>query len=284
MKRIILAFVACFCVLTALVFVVATVWNAPVRYVALGDSISSGYALEDPATQAFPALLAAEDETELTNLAVAGTTSDGLLEMLDDEAVIEAVRDADVITITIGGNDLMDALYAYLAESTGRTTDEMRNLLSGEGGALSLLTLARLVVATPDFPESQQLKQALSTYAGNLDQILTRIATLNDGATVIVVTQYQPYRHLTGTPAIGGLLDACESGVTSLNAQIKSVAEKTGVRIADVYTAFESDNTADVPLCNATLLPNINLDFHPNSEGHRLIAEIFSAVIHNSNG
>ena len=101
---------------------------------------------------------------------------------------------------------------------------------------------------------------------------------------MIVATQYQPYRHLTGSPAIDGLLDACESGVTSLNVQIKSVAEKAGVRVADVYTAFESDNTANVPLCNATLLPNINLDFHPSSEGHRLIAEIFSAVIHNSNG
>lgn len=279
MKKVIIAFVACFCVLTTLVFVAATVWNAPVRYVALGDSISSGYGLEDPETQAFPALLAAEDEAELTNLAVAGTTSSGLLTMLDEEAVVEAVRNADVITITIGGNDLMDALYAYLAEPTGRTTDEMRTLLSGEGGALSLLTLARLVVAAPDFPESQQLEQALTTYADNLDQIFTRIAALNDDATVVVATQYQPYRHLTGTPAIGRLLDACEAGVTALNAEIESVAARDGVQVADVYTAFANDNTAETPLCNATLLPEINLDFHPNSDGHRLIATVVARVL-----
>lgn len=47
-------------------------------YAVLGDSISAGYGLSDPAKDAFPALVAEEKGLELTNLSSSGATSDDL--------------------------------------------------------------------------------------------------------------------------------------------------------------------------------------------------------------
>ena len=58
------------------------------RYVALGDSIERGYGLDDPETQAYPALLRdrmqSYSEVEYANYAVDGQTSAGLLELLSN--------------------------------------------------------------------------------------------------------------------------------------------------------------------------------------------------------
>ncbi len=82
-------------------------------YLALGDSISKGTDLENVETERFPALVAAElgDDYELVNLAEDGETTTSLLEKLATEDYQTAVASADIITLTIGGNDLMEILY-----------------------------------------------------------------------------------------------------------------------------------------------------------------------------
>ena len=85
-------------------------------YMALGDSITTGYGLAS-GEKSF-----AEQAAEVGSLtlndsyATDGLTSAELLAQLSREDVKAAVTGADFITITIGGNDLLDALYGYLAE------------------------------------------------------------------------------------------------------------------------------------------------------------------------
>ena len=50
---------------------------------------------------------------------------------------------------------------------------------------------------------------------------------------------------------------------------------KLGI-VADVYATFLTGNIAEILFCNAALLPNINLDFHPNVNATKLIARIIS--------
>src|SRR5699024_2975512 len=80
-----------------------------------GDSITSGYGLSDD-DPGFTELVAESGGYALTNLAEDGATSADLLETLSEEETAAAVAEADLITVTIGGNDLMGALYGYLAE------------------------------------------------------------------------------------------------------------------------------------------------------------------------
>ncbi|MHA3771787.1 arylesterase [Verrucomicrobiota bacterium sgz303538] len=75
------------------------------RIVVLGDSITAGYGLQDPA-QAYPALLQAKVDTaglpfEVTNAGVSGDTTSGGLRRID----WALSRGADVLIIALGGND-----------------------------------------------------------------------------------------------------------------------------------------------------------------------------------
>ena len=52
----------------------------------------------------------------MTVLAEDGAASEDLYEVVLNPLNEDTFLNADVITVTIGGNDMMDALYGYLAE------------------------------------------------------------------------------------------------------------------------------------------------------------------------
>ena len=159
-------------------------------YVALGDSITTGYGLAEEET-AFPTTVANNVGATLTNLAADGETSASLLTKLQtDGSVKTAVSDADVITITIGGNDLMDALYAYLAEkynegkdeSTQMTAEQIKEMLTGQGGAVNIGTLWSLITPLTQFPSATEFTTAVDMFSSNLSSIISQIKMLNAGA------------------------------------------------------------------------------------------------------
>ena len=243
-------------------------------YVALGDSISAGYGLKE-GELSFPKMLERDTEYVLTDFSSNdGVTSEDLLETLNKPEVIAAVQEADVITITVGGNDLMDALYEYLADASGSmTADQIREGL--ESGKIDLLTLLGLMQQLEYFPTSSQASAALATLLTNLSRALAQIKALNPDVTCIIANQYNPYGHIEGEAA-EGIVSTFETGVTRLNATISSVAQAQGVTVVDVHEAFAA--SSDNP-CNARFTGidnNFNLDFHPNALGHGLIADEFA--------
>ena len=256
-------------------------------YVALGDSITTGYGLAEKEA-GFARQVADSNGYTLTNLAKDGATSSMLLTSLSDSEVSSAIASADLITITIGGNDLMNALYAYLAEEynnkqnsdTPITAADVKASLAGtlsEIPQVAMLSFAASKI--PDFPDSTAANTALSTFATNFSSIISAIKGNNSSAEIIVVNQYNPYSRLS----TGNLLDlsALDSAVQALNTAISSGAT-AGYTVADVYTAFEE---ATENPCNASVsLPSINLDFHPNAAGHSLIASTISALLTDEGG
>lgn len=115
MKKRIVSLLLCLCLAVGLL--PARALAAPVSYVALGDSITAGYGLGE-GEKAFPQLLAEANGLDLTDLAEDGLTGAELSAALQtDKELQQAVAGADIITVTIGGNDLMNALYQGLAEA-----------------------------------------------------------------------------------------------------------------------------------------------------------------------
>ena len=256
-------------------------------YVALGDSITTGYGLDE--AQSFAEQIAEQEGYTLNDsLASDGATSTDLLEVVKSEANADTLKNADLITVTIGGNDLMNALYAYLAEEynnkqnsdTPITAADVKASLAGtlsEIPQVAMLSFAASKI--PDFPDSTAANTALSTFATNFSSIISAIKGNNSSAEIIVVNQYNPYSRLS----TGNLLDlsALDSAVQALNTAISSGAT-AGYTVADVYTAFEE---ATENPCNASVsLPSINLDFHPNAAGHSLIASTISALLTDEGG
>lgn len=251
-------------------------------YVALGDSISTGYGLTD-SDACFTRQIAASKSYALKSHAVDGATSSTLLAKLSDPAVAADVASADVITITIGGNDLMGALYLYLANQYNKTNGtalsaaDIQNALMGKHETIEqtiILIFASSVLS--DFPQSAEASSALQQLGTNLTASIAAIKNANPDVTLIVANQYNPYSYAAKNvnplfaAAVNTIVEAFETGITALNATIATMSLQLGYDVADVSSAFKS---AEENPCNASFasLP-INPDFHPNAYGHSLIA------------
>jgi len=132
-------------------------WNV----VTLGDSLTRG--VGDANGQGYVGLVrqALEKQTGqppvLTNLAISGLQSPGLLEQLSQAQVQRQLAQADLILFTIGGNDLFHQ----------------------SGGVYEL--------------DENKLAEATRTLSANYEQILRRIREINPDATIIYTALYNPF-------------------------------------------------------------------------------------------
>ncbi|RBW69842.1 GDSL-type esterase/lipase family protein [Bacillus taeanensis] len=99
-------------------FAFASEHNHKLSLVALGDSITFGYGLEQnmtsPSLKAFPNLIKGNGSIEVTNLGAPGWTSTDLLNTLNTNPNFdEALRSANIVTLNIGSNDLLKAIQFY---------------------------------------------------------------------------------------------------------------------------------------------------------------------------
>ena len=251
-------------------------------YVALGDSISDGYGVGEG--ESFPELVAAKRGFSLTSYASSeGFTSTDLVAQLNEGDVAASVAAADVITITVGGNDLMEALYGYLAEQAnaalpvpGFTADAIEGMLAS-GEPIDMSMLDSFTGFLDGFPSSSQARAALVQLSGNLAKALSAIKTANPDVTCFVVNQYNPYGHLGDSLAT--VVNTFDTGVQALNAGLSGVASASGVTVVDAYGVFKAATESP---CNAAIVDGggkVNLDFHPNAHGHDLLAQAVDALL-----
>ena len=233
-------------------------------YVALGDSIADGYGLAED-EQAFPELVAAERGYELKTVASSeGLTSADLLAQLSDKNVAAQVASADVITITVGGNDLMGALYDYLAAQSGGklTAETIEAMLTGAGGEIELggsnPVVALVMGKLADFPTSEQAASAIKTLGTNLAGMVQAAKAANPDVTIVITNQYNPYGHLDAT-VVAAVVSAFDQGVKTLNAALQGLATPAGVPVADVYALFDVPNVAILPVSAAIILVAISM-------------------------
>lgn len=279
-RRLVSWFNAVFMMLTML-HLTAYADDAEPDYLALGDSISTGYGLENPTTESFPALLAAATGYTLMNKAVDGNTAAGIYAQMKDGALDAELADAERITITCGGNDMMGLLYQQIADLYNAekepdiTTDDVLKGLAGTGDVKQYVLMPYATEALDGFSETEAFDAGLIQYRSDLTDVMTYIRQVNPTATVIVNTQYNPYQWFTGF--FKNVNTNMNAGAVKLNAVILEQADELDYIVADVYTAFQN---SEENLCNGVgLLSATNLDFHPNAAGHMVIAETVRATV-----
>ena len=261
--------------------------EAPV-YLALGDSITTGYAPPDeegnPQTIDNPFANQVADELGYTlnkKYAQDGETSTLLLEQLQSEAI--DVSGTSLITITIGGNDLMEALYAHLTEQYNEGKEETEKITpekleealadpSGENVTILLAILMSLDEYLKDFLDSQAASAAFGSVQANLTEILKTIRQKNSTAKILVATQYDPYQWISVSDKdafkdrIYALQTTFDSGVAELNTRIQAAVaavNDSNISVVEVCSAFAGSTKN---LCNANYngIADFSLDFHPN--------------------
>ena len=178
---------------------------APTRFVVLGDSIAEGAsALIE--SNAYAERIAREKGYALQNFGKGGDTSHSLLyKVTQDEAIRQAIREADIIEVSIGGNDFYPSVYLL---ATGLLGDY--SWLEPRGAALH------------------------ENYYAAMDEIR---ALKKPEALLIVQTLYNPVFSFMPPSA----RELYARGLAEINGAIRGyLADNPGAyRIADVEAAFE---------------------------------------------
>lgn len=268
---ILLCLLLCLCMLPVGILATSAA-SASVDYLALGDSISTGCALPDR-NNGYTFQIAREGGYSLTVGATDGFTSTNLKQQVTSHSLDAQIANAELITITIGGNDLMGALFQAIADRAGVSVGEVQSNLT------NYLFHAMIVLADPVSTEA--LQNTLALYESNIygpGGVLEYIRARNSSAMIVMLTQYNPYKNFTGLYSI--LSSGADKAMVVLNDLIKSKASQFHYTVSDVYTVFKNDSRN---LCNASS-DTMNLDVHPNQDGHNLIKTTVQQTIRESCG
>lgn len=171
-------------------------------YVALGDSIAAGTGLLSPSTKSYAAIVANTNGYRYVNHAVPGYTSASLYNLLSDASVSSDVKAADIISISIGGNDFF-------------------------------LGIRPKMVVNGFFGDNYSGFDSITKkFAGNFAAIIKKIKSLNPDVVILVQTVYNPRYDM--------LQDMYQQAVDRLNKEIRSYLEKNpgSYEIVDVAKAF----------------------------------------------
>lgn len=240
-----------------------------IKIVALGDSLAKGTGDNEGSgfvKRTIDGLTAKGSKASLTgNLGINGMTTAGLQSRLQQEGVKYALRQSNVILVSIGGNDLFrgsdllgssskgQQIAAPETESTdsgGTGTSAGSGLGAGEemtGGAEGAGDLT---------PES--LLAALPEAAKRLNTILERIAEINPEAQIFYMGLYNPFGD------IPELLVPGNQAVTAWNNAAMDIINKhSNMTLVPTFDLF-----------NRHLDKYLSGDhFHPNGDGYQRMSE-----------
>lgn len=248
------------------------------NYVALGDSITYGTGLENIDTESYSNLLSDFFNTTVTNHAQDGMNSSWLLYNIEQGQYVDDIKNAEVITISVGSNDLFWPFYKKLAEIFGVNITKPHDLLKSIAENFSKATitekydmLSKLYKTTYSEKTKQELDTAVNEYEKKWPKLISKIKEINPTAKLIVIEYYNPYSHIF-LPLIGngslGFSAYIDSYIDSLNKTLYENAH-LGYEIAYIKDSFYSSDSTNVSIS----VFNFNLDPHPNKNGHKIIYE-----------
>lgn len=222
-----------------------------IHYVALGDSVATGSTSRGTTTSyvyGFYDYLKLKDSTAtMKNLSNDGDKSTDLLRRLGEDTFSAEVKKADIITLTIGGNNIMDA-----ARASGFSSID--NYLAEAG------TIA---------------------FEAEYNLIIQAIRKLNPTAEIIAVTLYNPYNSIkiTGYSNDPVLRVEAENYISRINAKITGISNDSRYRVVDVHNYFKLNYADKGKMGSVTYFYpfywfSFTRDPHPNQTGQNVITNL----------
>lgn len=260
-------------------------------YIALGDSITSGYGLESFAnndiknrnsTYNFVNRFGKKMGVKTINFGVEGIDSTMLLKALSKPATKEQkdiaarIKSASLITLSIGGNNVFIPLLNSVNDRIGGG----KNIFNADTADIQ----AALIGLLFNNDEMNKLKENIlngaETFTGNdklhktgdLSKIISTVKTLNPKAELVVQTIYNPYAFIPS--------DTVDKAIKAMNDTIiKASGNGKNYKVADVYSAFAKAGTG-AQLINADT--GRSFDPHPTRRGHQVIYTLMAYAVNNS--
>ncbi len=263
-------------------------------YAAFGDSIAAGYGLEgyadgqsDAPKDSYQGLLAGFLQTQSHNYAVSGDDSNACIDILNSGKADEDLQHADIITLSIGSNDLLLPFIQIVMEYFGLepgTIDAAAVQEQLENGiTMPQLSMSDLLKY---YQQSEQLLASLedntilhekaAAFPQQLETILSILREKAPDARIYVTNIYNPF---TSIPKIG---EMAEVYISEINQAFS--ADDPDYALADVYTPFQQENLTNISFdANPQNLASFQPDPHPSVKGHKAIADLLIAAVKQDN-
>lgn len=186
-----------------------------VDYVAMGDSLAAGITPYNDNGLGYPDYIKQRFEQSQYNVnfdntfAEAGNTTIDLMEAMENEDLRNEIKEAELITIDIGANDVLPVLTAFL---------------SGDAS-------------------SEDIEIAIGNAVINLGSILEEIDEINSNAKVYVMGYYNPMPHILPEqqPLIEELLE-------TFNSAIETVTDSNGDTFVPTAKIIAKDTETYLPI------------------------------------
>lgn len=230
------------------------------NYLIFGDSITTGYGLADKSGR-YSTIVSEKLGAAEYNYGVDGATSADLLaKITGSNEIKEAISGASFISVSIGGNDLLDKYKYILPQAIGLSTTD----------------------------SSAEIEATYTSFQSNLTQIIALIRQYNTTCKIYVQTLYNPYGSLTVMERYnaGTLLDPY---IVKLNNIIRTLANDGSFTVTDVAWALNGNAACFSTASNISAQDFFDLmsgrldykkfDFHPSAVGHAEIAKLLEAQI-----
>ncbi len=169
------------------------------KLVVLGDSIAYGYGIKDRSTLAYGALISAANGYEYENYARNGDTTYNLNERLTRDDVVASIKAADIIAVSIGGNNFLT-------------------------GGIAIMVINGL------FGNYELLDDTADKFYDNFSIAVDKIRAINPEAELLVQTLYNPRNDF--------IKNIYQHGIDRLNDYIRQLSEEKDFTVVEVAEAF----------------------------------------------
>ncbi len=235
--------------------------EASFHYVALGDSIPNGYSVsEEQDMEGYPRILTEElrevkgDSVSFSEYTKNGITADGLCERyLSDVKVQEEIKNADLITVTAGANDILKRCRELYREIFGEEAEvqDMETVFSAFQKRMA--KNPELAAKAAEIMKGWRWEEFEEDWKRMMDSIQKN---RKKSCRVIVTTLYNPVGEKEGFRMLNLYI---EQQIGRVNDVIMEYQEVYGYQAADIREAgMEEHLQAD--------------GLHPDGDGQRIIA------------
>lgn len=186
----------------------------------------------------------------------------------------QAIKSADLITISIGSNELLGLAIKVVSQVTGVPANDPNFAEKAQQVFLdaNIIEKTRMLTEMYNIFTSEETKveieKAIKAYQENWLKSVQYIKGLNSDVEIVATEFYNPYYEIgLGSYDLCGFVD---ENIQKLNQiLIASSNSEKEYKIAKIYEAF---NTTKPRLTNVNVsMSNLNIDPHPNVLGHEVI-------------
>lgn len=257
------------------------------KYIAFGDSIAAGYGLDgySPAQTSAPAgsyqaLAGNFLKTGSCNYAVSGSDSDDCIELLSSGAADADLKTADVVSLTIGSNDLLKPFLQIVMDFYGidpenmNPSDYAQKLTMPQFDASAMMEYYRQAQELlAKLADNVLLHEKAQAFPEKLRTILSILREKAPDAEIYVTNIYNPFYFV---PLLKNL---SQTYITEINQAFS--ADDPDYTLIDVYTAFQQQELTNVRL-DMSNPSAANVDPHPSADGHKVISELFIQALNDA--